>query len=141
MRFMLMIKGDPRPDQIPPAEMFEAMARYNEQLVEAGALLAAEGLLPSHAATRVTHNADGITVTDGPFAESKELVAGFWIIQAASREEAVEWARRVPFESDTEYGDERVVEIRQIGELEDFDTAPEHVKRREAELRALAGGA
>jgi hypothetical protein len=142
MRFMLLLKGDPQPDQMPGPEIFEAMDRYNRALSDAGALLAADGLLPSATGARVTHDAAGVHVTDGPFTESKELLAGFWMIQVASREEAVEWARRVPFEASDEYGPEMVVEVRQVAELSDFDNVPESVRQSEAEMRSkTAGGA
>ncbi|GAA1645316.1 YciI family protein [Georgenia ruanii] len=141
MRFMLLLKGDPRPDQMPSPEIFEAMDRYNRALSDAGALLVAEGLLPSTTGARVTHDASGAHVSDGPFTESKELLAGFWMIQVASREEAVEWARRVPFEPTEEYGPEMVIEVRQVAELADFDDVPESVRQSEAQLRAKAAGA
>jgi hypothetical protein len=88
----------------------------------------------------VTHDASGAHVSDGPFTESKELLAGFWMIQVASREEAVEWARRVPFEPSPEYGPEMVVEVRQIAELSDFDNVPKSVEESEAQMRAKAAG-
>lgn len=140
MRFMLLLKGDPRPDQVPSPEMFEAMDRYNRALSDAGALLVAEGLLASATGARVTHDASGAHVSDGPFTESKELLAGFWMIQVASREEAVEWARRVPFEPNEEYGPEMVIEVRQVAELTDFDNVPEAVRQSEAQMRAKAAG-
>jgi hypothetical protein len=90
------------------------MAKYNEELVKAGVMLAGEGLQPTSKGARVRFNGKKRTVVDGPFAESKELIAGFWLIQAKSKDEAVEWVKRVPFENGEE------VEIRQVFELEDF---------------------
>jgi len=103
------------------------MARYNEELARAGVLLAVEGLQPSSKGARVRYEGSRRTVIDGPFTETKELVAGFWLIQARSREEAIEWARRVPFR-------EGEVEVRQVFELEDFDPSEaleRHVRLRE----------
>ena len=98
-------------DAGPTLELVEAMNRYNEELASAGALLALDGLLPS--ATRLAFKDGAPTVTDGPFTEAKELVGGYWIIQARSRAEAVEWASRAPVE-------DGVVEVRQIGEPSDY---------------------
>jgi hypothetical protein len=101
-------------DRGPTLERVEAMNRYNEELTKAGALLALEGLVPPSQATRLTFKGGGApTVTDGPFTEAKELVGGYWIIQARSKEEAVEWASRAPV------GD-GVIEVRRIAEASDF---------------------
>jgi hypothetical protein len=104
------------------------MQKYNEELVKAGAMLAGEGLHPSSKGTRIQYAGGKRTVVDGPFSETKELVAGFWIIQVKSHAEAVEWLKRAPFQ-------EGEVEIRQIFEDEDFAYAPE-VMAKEKELRA-----
>ena len=115
MRFMMiMIPGITEDAWEPKAEDVEAMTRYNEELSKAGILLALDGLHPSSKGARVTFPGGKATVTDGPFTESKELVGGYWVIQAKSKEEAVEWASRVPGAE----GD--IVEVRQIYEMEDF---------------------
>jgi hypothetical protein len=113
MRFMLLVfPGEG--DQGPTLERVQAMNRYNEELAKAGALLALDGLHPPSAATRLTFSGGGRpTVTDGPFTEAKELVGGYWIIQARSKEEAVEWASRAPVGDGT-------IEVRQIGEPSDY---------------------
>ncbi|MBI4409965.1 MAG: YciI family protein [Gemmatimonadetes bacterium] len=126
MRFMMIVKADQRSEAgiLPTEQELADMAKYNEQLVKAGVLLAGEGLQASSKGARVRFSAGKPSVIDGPFAESKELIGGFWIIQAKSKEEAVEWARRVPF-VDGE------IEIRQVFELEDFGPgeAVEHHRR------------
>jgi hypothetical protein len=117
-------------DGPPPAEVFEAMGRYNHDLVEAGVLLAAEGLAPSAEGFVVTHDGEAATVTDGPFTEAKELVAGFWILEVASREEAVQWARRCPI------GPGVRLEVRRIPEMTELEgVAPAEVLDAEATLR------
>jgi len=119
MRFMMLVKSDEQSEAgvIPDEKVFSDMAKYNEELVKAGALLAAEGLHPSSNGTRIRLSGGKYTVKDGPFAEAKELVAGFWLIQTKSKEEAIEWARRVPFEDGE-------VEVRPLFELEDFPVDP-----------------
>jgi hypothetical protein len=97
----------------PSADMVAEMMRYNEELTKAGALLALDGLRPPNEGARVEYSGGERTVTDGPYAEAKEVVGGYWIIQAKSREEAIEWAKRAPFQ-------EGAVEVRRIQELEDF---------------------
>jgi hypothetical protein len=115
MRFMIMAMMTKDSENGPPPtpEAFAAMQKYNEDLVKAGVLLAAEGLTPSAQAVRVTVNGDQRIVTDGPFAEAKEVVAGFSIIQVKSKEEAIEWVRRAP-------AGPGVVEIRRLMDIEDF---------------------
>jgi hypothetical protein len=116
---------------LPKEEDFEAMGKFNEEMVNAGVLLAGEGLHPSSKGARITYSADKRTVVDGPFAETKELLAGFTIIQVKSKEEAIEWASRMPFSQG------EVVEIRQVFEADDFGEAftPE-LQEKEARLRA-----
>jgi hypothetical protein len=131
MRFMLLVKStdDSEAGILPSKELISAMGKFNEEMVKAGVMLAGEGLQASSKGTRVTFNKGKPTVTDGPFAETKELVAGFWLIQAKSREEAIEWASRAPFQE----GD--VVEVRQIFETADFPSdilPPEETAREEA---------
>jgi hypothetical protein len=121
---MVMIKAnqDSEAGKQGTKEQFEEMAAYNEQLVKAGVMLAGEGLLPSSKGARVRFSGSKRTVVDGPFTESKELIAGFWILQVKSKEEAIEWVKRVP---DAWDGKEAEIEIRQIAELEDLPMTPE----------------
>jgi hypothetical protein len=132
MRFMVMIKSDAQAETgaIPSEEELTAMSRYNEELVKAGVLLAGEGLHPSSRGARVVFDNGTPTVIDGPFAEAKELVAGFWLLDVKSKEEAIEWMKRVPC---TE-GVETQIEIRQVFEAEDFGDllSPEQRAQEEA---------
>ena len=118
MRFMVMVKAnaDTEAGKLPSAELLAEMGKFNEELVKAGVLLAAEGLHPSSKGARVKFSGAKRTVIDGPFAESKELVAGFWLIQVKSKEEAIEWVKRVPNPT----GEESEIEIRQVFSEEDF---------------------
>jgi hypothetical protein len=123
MRVMLMIKGDPEPGAAPSEELLVAMGRYNEELKQAGVLLDLAGLLPSATGRRVRFDRGSRTVVDGPFAEPRQVIAGYWILQVKSMDEAVEWAKRVPFEALSqiypgEYGAEGEIEIRQVFEPE-----------------------
>ena len=123
MRVMLMIKGDPQPGAAPSEELLTEMGSYNDELQKAGVLLDLAGLLPSAEGRRVRFSGGNRAVLDGPFAESKELVAGYWILQVQSMDEAVEWAERFPFEAWSriypgEYGAEVEIEIRQVFEPE-----------------------
>jgi hypothetical protein len=119
MRFIIMAMATKESESGPPPkpEAFAAMQQYNEELIKAGVLLAAEGLTPSAQGARVQFNGDERIVIDGPFTEAKELVAGFSIIQVKSREEAIEWVKRAPNVSPT---GEAVVEIRKLMDVEDF---------------------
>lgn len=133
MRFMVIVKAnqDTEAGVMPSEQMLAAMGRYNEELVKAGVMLAGEGLHPSSKGVRVGFGSNGKrTVVDGPFAETKELIAGFWLWQVRSREEAIEWIKRAPFEE----GD--VIEIRQVFEAEDFgaEFTPE-LREQEERLR------
>jgi hypothetical protein len=132
---MLMVKSneDAESGVLPSQDELAAMGRYNEELVKAGVLLAGEGLQASAKGARVAFSGTGRTVIDGPFTEAKELVAGFWLIQVASKEEAVEWVKRCPL------GDGAEVEIRQVFETEDFgpQLTPE-LRDAEERLRARA---
>jgi hypothetical protein len=114
---------------LPSQELLAAMMKYNEELVKAGVMLDGSGLKPSSNGARIRYSGDKRTVTDGPFAETKELIAGFWVIQVKSKDEAIEWAKRVPFK-------EGEVELRQFFELEDFapGDAIDHHRRLEKEL-------
>src|SRR5262245_47560195 len=100
MRFMVIVKANAESETgvLPSAEILEAMGKYNEQLVKAGVMLAGEGLHPSSKGVRVKFNGSQRTVTDGPFAETKELIAGFWLWQVKSKEEAIEWLKSAPFD-------------------------------------------
>jgi hypothetical protein len=128
MQVMMMIKGDPQPGAAPDEELLAAMGSYNDELKQAGVLLDLAGLLPSVEGRRVRFSGEDRTVIDGPFPESKQLVAGYWILQVPSMDEAVAWAERFPFEAFSriypgEYGAESEVEIRQVFELEGFDAS------------------
>jgi len=135
MRFMILLKGDKNTEAgVPPSRALLAeMGKYNEELVKAGVLLAAEGLQPSAKGARVKFSGKQRTILDGPFTEAKELIAGFWLIEVKSREEAIEWVKRCPnpLEGDAE------IEIRQVFEAEDFgpELTPE-LREQEARLRA-----
>jgi hypothetical protein len=123
MRVMLMYKGDPAPDAAPGEELLAAMGRYVDELKEAGVLVDLGGLYPSGGGKRVKFSGGERTVNDGPFAQPKELLAGYWILQVESMDEAVDWAKRFPFEALSriypgEYGAEGELEIRQVFEME-----------------------
>ncbi|HEX2642740.1 MAG TPA: YciI family protein [Thermoanaerobaculia bacterium] len=136
MRFMVIIKAnqDSEAGVMPSTELLEAMGKYNEEMVKAGVMLAGEGLHPSSKGKRVRFEGNKRTVIDGPFAETKELIAGFWLIQVKSLEEAVEWVKRIP--SDPNESQSSEVEIRQVFEMEDFgeEFTPE-LRDQEARLR------
>jgi hypothetical protein len=136
MRVMVMIKGDPQPGQLPSEELLEAMAKYNEDLVKAGVMLDGAGLHPSAEGKRVRFSGGTRTVIDGPFAESKEIVAGYWILQVKSMDEAIEWTKRIPDDPSGQYGQEAEVEIRQLFELEEFgeSSAIDHHRELQKEL-------
>ena len=135
MKFMVMVKAskDSEAGKMPSQELLAAMGKYNEELVKAGIMQAGEGLQPSSKGARVKFVGDRRIVTDGPFAETKELVAGFWIWQCKSKAEAIEWVKRCP---NPMPGTEAEIEIRQIFEAEDFgeNFTPE-AREREARLR------
>jgi hypothetical protein len=123
MRVMLMIKGDPEPGAAPSEELLGAMGSYNDELKKAGVLLDLAGLLPSAEGRRVRFSGENRRVIQGPFAESTQLIAGYWILQVQSMDEAVEWAERFPFGAWSriypgEYGAEVEIEIRQVFEPE-----------------------
>lgn len=116
MRFMVLVPGSPETEagQMPSTAELEAMTKYNEELVKAGVMLAGEGLHPTSKGARVRFDGRERTVIDGPFTEAKELIAGYWVWECASREEALEWLKRAPFDGGTE------VELRQVFEAADF---------------------
>ena len=135
MRFMIIIKAnkDTEAGVMPSEQLLTDMGKFNEELVKAGVMLAGEGLQPSSKGARVKFSGTKRTVIDGPFTETKELVAGFWIWQVKSKQEAIEWVKRCPNPT----GDEGEIEIRQIFEAEDFgaEFTPE-LQEQEARLRA-----
>lgn len=136
MKVMVIVKATKNSEagMMPTPELFEAMGKYNEELVKAGIMLAGDGLKPSANGKRIRFSGGKRTVVDGPFAETKELIAGYWIWQVRSMEEAVEWARRCP---DPMPGEDAELEIRPFYEAEDFGDAftPEE-RAREERLRA-----
>src|ERR1700747_2552168 len=115
MRFMVIVKANPDSEAgvMPSTEILEAMTKYNEELVKAGVMLAGEGLQPTSKGAKVRFNGRERTIIDGPFTEAKELVAGYWVWECGSREEAIEWLKRAPFEGGVE------VELREILEAAD----------------------
>lgn len=135
MRFLIIVKATKESEagEMPSTEMLTAMGRFNEELVKAGVMLAGEGLHPSSNGARVMFSGDSRTVVDGPFAETKELVAGFWIWQVRSREEAIAWVKRCPNPGPGE----SVIEIRQIFEAEDVgEVFTPELREQEERLRA-----
>ena len=129
MRFMMIVKASEESEAgvLPDEKGLADMAKFNEEMVKAGVMLAGEGLQSSSKGARVRYSGSKREVIDGPFAETKELVAGFWLIDVKSKEEAIEWAKRVPFE-------EGEVEIRQVFELDDFgqsEAVEQHRRLRE----------
>jgi hypothetical protein len=137
MRFMVMVKAtkDSEAGVMPEEKLLAEMGKYNEELVKAGIMLAGEGLQPSSKGARVRFSGDKRTVIDGPFAETKELVAGFWLWQVKSKEEAIEWVKRCP--NPFPGNEESEIEIRQVFEAEDFgaEFTPE-LREQEERLRA-----
>jgi hypothetical protein len=134
MRFMVIVKAtkDSEAGVMPDPRLFEEMGKYNEELVKAGIMLAGEGLHPSSKGARVKFNGATRTVVDGPFSETKELIAGFWLLQVKSKEEAIEWVKRCP----NPMPGESEIEIRQVFEDADFgDAMPAEAREREERLR------
>ncbi len=139
MRFMVLVKANEESEAgvLPDEKMLTEMGKFNEELVNAGVLLAGEGLHPSSKGARIRFSGDKRTVVDGPFTETKELVAGFWLIQVKSKEEAIEWVKRVPNPDDAE-GE---IEIRQVFEADDFgDALTPELREQEERLRAQVAG-
>jgi hypothetical protein len=136
MRVMVLLKSDEETEAgaMPSEELLEGMQEFNEELVKAGVMLAGEGLHPSSKGKRVTLSKGKVTVTDGPFTEAKELIAGFWLWQVKSLDEAVEWIKRMPNPAGVADGE---IEIRQVFEEDDFgaEFTPE-LRERERQLRA-----
>lgn len=133
MRFMILVKADADSEAgvMPSEENLTEMGKYNEELAKAGVMLAGEGLQPSSKGARVRFSGSERSVIDGPFTEAKELVAGFWIFQAKSLDEAIEWVKRAPFDGGAE------IEIRQVFEIDDFgDELTPELREQDARLRA-----
>ncbi len=139
MRFMVIVKADKNSESgaLPDEKLFREMGKYNEELVKAGVMLAGEGLHPSSKGVRVRFDGKKRTVIDGPFSDSKELVAGYWLWQVRSKEEAIEWLKRAPFDGGTE------VEIRQVYETEEFAASDPtgELRAQEQRLREAAARA
>jgi hypothetical protein len=136
MRIMVIVKATRNSEAgiLPSETLLNAMGKYNEELVKAGIMMSGDGLHPSAAGKRVVFAGGGRAVVDGPFSETKELVAGFWIWRVSSMEEALSWARRCP---DPMPGEEAVLELRPVYELEDFgDNVTPEVRERDTRLRA-----
>jgi hypothetical protein len=131
MRFVVFVKAnhDSEAGVLPSRELLEDMGKFNQELAEAGVLLAAEGLQPSSKGARIQFSGKKRTVVDGPFAETKELVCGFWMVQFKSKEEAIEWFKRCP----NPHSGESAIEIRQVFEAEDFGPAMTDEFRRQQE--------
>jgi len=137
MRFMVLVKASKETEAgaLPSQELLTAMGKFNEDLVKAGVMLAGEGLHPSSKGARVRFAGNKRTVTDGPFAETKELIAGFWLWQVKSKAEAIEWVKRCPNPT----GAEAEIEIRQVFEAEDFgDEFTPELRTKEVHMRAEA---
>jgi hypothetical protein len=138
MRFMVMVKSNSATEagELPSTELLAAMGKFNEELVRAGVMLAGEGLQPSSKGARIKFSGGKRSVVDGPFSEAKELIAGFWIIQVKSKDEAIEWMKRCPNPT----GEDSELEIRQVFEADDFgeNLTPE---LRDAEQRVAAESA
>lgn len=141
MRFMILLKADQHSEagELPDEKLLTEMGRFNDELIQAGVMVAGEGLHPSARGARVSFGKDGqVRVLDGPFAETKELLAGFWIWRLASMEEAIAWVKRVPMPM---AGGEAEIEIRQVFDMEDFGEVmtPELRAQEERQRAALAG--
>ena len=137
MRFMILVKATDQSEagEMPSQELLEQMQQYNEELVKAGVLLAGEGLHPSAKGARIRFSGDKRTVIDGPFTETKELVAGFWLFDVKSKEEAIEWVKRCPNPMD----EESEIEIRQVFEIDDFGELTPEIRETDQRLRDAGG--
>jgi hypothetical protein len=133
MRFMVIVKADSNTEAgvMPTEQELATMGKYNQQLIDAGVMVDGAGLQPSSKGARVGFKNGRVVVTDGPFAETKELIAGYWIINVSSKAEAVEWAKKIPFQTLPHSGRDAEVEIRQFFEIEDFPNAPAEVVAQE----------
>ena len=141
MRFMMLLKADARTErgELPSREALETMGKYNEQLVKAGVLLDGAGLQPSSRGAKVTFRNGKPSVTDGPFAETKELLAGYWMIEVKSKEEAIEWAKKAPVAQLPSDGRDPEIELRQMFEISDFPDVPPQVAELNERLKSGGG--
>ena len=133
MRFMVLVPADKNSEAgvMPSEKELSAMMKFNEEMVKAGVMLAGEGLHPTSKGARIRYEGSKRTVVDGPFSESKELIAGFWLIQVKSKEEAIAWMKRAPFDGGTQ------IELRQIFDADDFgDALTPELRAKEESLRA-----
>ena len=139
MKFMVIVKADKRSEAgvLPTAKELETMGAFNEQLIKAGILVDAAGLQPTSKGARITFRNGTVQVTDGPFAETKEVIAGYWVLDVKSRAEAIEWISRAPFNMMLPEGGEQVVEIRQFFDVSDFPDAPPSVVEQEKSFRRM----
>ena len=130
---MVIVKGDRNTEAgvMPTAEELETMGKYNQQLIDAGVMVDGAGLQPTSKGARVGFKDGKVYVTDGPFAETKELIAGYWIINVKSKQDAIDWAKKIPFKTLPNAGRDAEVEIRQFFEIEDFPNAPADVVEQE----------
>ena len=133
MRFMMIVKADKQTEAgvMPTEQELATMGKYNQQLIDAGVLVDGAGLQPTSKGARVGLKNGKVVVTDGPFAETKELIAGYWIINVKSKADAIEWAKKIPFQNLPNAGREPEVEVRQYYEIEDFPNAPADVVEQE----------
>jgi len=140
VRFMVIVKGDSRTEAgvLPTEAELTTMGKYNQQLIDAGVMVDGAGLQPTSKGARVGFKNGQVYVTDGPFAETKEILAGYWIINVKSKAEAIEWAKKIPFNCLPNNGRDAEVEIRQFFEIEDFPAAPPEVV--EQEKKHFSGG-
>ena len=132
MKFMMLLKADKQTEAgvLPSAQELERMGKYNQELIDAGVLLDGAGLHPTSRGARVTWRGGVPQVVDGPFAETKELLAGYWMIKVNSLEEAIAWAKKAPFDMLPQEGGEPQIELRRMFELEDFPEVPDSVAKQ-----------
>ena len=125
-KFMVIVPANEQSEagELPPHEVLDAMTTYNEELAKAGMILDLNGLKPSSAGARVRFEGGKATVIDGPFTEAKEMIAGYWLLQARSKDEVIEWIKRAPFKQFSEQGGEIEIQIREVHELDDFGEGP-----------------
>jgi len=135
MRFMMIIKGNKQSESgaLPDEKLIADMGKYNEEMAKAGVLLDLTGLHPTSKGALVKLSKDKVRVIDGPFSEAKEVIAGYWMIQVKSKEEAIEWAKRIPAPSDVAEGEEGEIEIRQVFELDEFSPSEAVDRARDLE--------
>jgi hypothetical protein len=138
MRFMMIVKSDKNTEAgvLPSAKDLETMGKYNEELIKAGVLLDGAGLHPSSKGAKVRFSKGGTQVIDGPFVETKELIAGYWILQVKSREEAIEWAKRVPMGEMPGTNEAPEIELRQVFEISDFPDVPQSVVDQQSAFKS-----